>query len=99
MLEYSAGKGLIMGTLRNLLPDFPANEPGGRTIEYGLLAVGIVVACIAAAAALGGGLDASPQSAAYTRTGGIYPQLAGPLHINDRSTSLRQNQDSVGVGR
>jgi Flp pilus assembly pilin Flp len=92
-------KGLIMATLRNLLPDFPANEPGGRSIEYGLLAVGIVVACVAAAAALGGGLDASSQGAAYTRTNAIYPHLAGSLHINDRSTSIRQDQGSVGVGR
>jgi len=97
-------KGLIMGTLRNLLPDFPADEPGGRTIEYGLLAVGIVVACVAAAAALGGGLDASSlnassQDAAYTRPNALYPRLAGSLHINDRSTSIRQDQGSVGVGR
>jgi Flp pilus assembly pilin Flp len=88
-----------MATLRNLLPDFPADEPAGRAIEYGLLAVGIVVACIAAAAAVGGGLDASPESAAYTRTDAIYPRLAGPLHINDRSTSIRQDQGNVGVGR
>ena len=91
-------RGLIMGALRNLLPDFPADEPGGRTIEYGLLAVGMMVACIAAAAALGGGLDAPPDGAAYARTNRIYPHLAGPLHVNDRSTSLRQDQVSVGVG-
>jgi Flp pilus assembly pilin Flp len=91
-------KGPILVTLRNLLPDFSANEPGGRTIEYGLLAVGIMVACITAAAALGGGLDAPSDGAPYARTNGIYPHLAAPLHINDRSTSVRQNQASVGVG-
>ncbi len=87
-----------MEALRNLFPDFPANEPGGCSIEYGLLAVGIMVACIAAAAALGGGLDASPDGAAYARANSVYPRLARPLHVNDRSTSLRQNQVSVGVG-
>jgi Flp pilus assembly pilin Flp len=88
-----------MEALRNLLPDVAANEPGGRTIEYGLLAVGIMVACIAAAAALGGGLDASPQRAAYAGAKPIYSQLAAPMPVNDQSTSLRQNQLSVGVGR
>lgn len=92
-------KSLILTTLRNMLPESQPNEPGARTIEYGLLAVGIVVACISAAAALGGGLDAAPEATAYARPSAIYPQLAGGLHINDRSTSLRQNQDSVGVGR
>jgi Flp pilus assembly pilin Flp len=91
-------RGLILTTLRNMLPDSQPNEPGARTIEYGLLAVGIVVACISAAAALGGGLDASPEAAAYARPSALYPQLAGRLHVNDRSTSVRQNQDSVGVG-
>lgn len=92
-------KSLILTTLRNMLPDSQPNEPGARAIEYGLLAVGIVVACISAAAALGGGLDASPEAAAYARPSAIYPQFAGRLPINDQSTSIRQNHDSVGVGR
>jgi Flp pilus assembly pilin Flp len=92
-------KGPILASLRSLIPDFSPNEPGARTIEYGLLAVGIVVAFITAAAALGGGLDASSEAAAYGRTNAIYPSLAAPLHINDRSTSVRQDRDSVGVGR
>ena len=48
----------ILGNLRNLIPEFLSDERGARTIEYGLLAVGILVACIATAAALGTGLDA-----------------------------------------
>ena len=47
----------ILANLRSLIPDFLSDERGARTIEYGLLAVGIVVACIATAAALGTGLD------------------------------------------
>lgn len=48
--------------MRNLLSEFLTDERGARTIEYGLLAVGILVAIIATAAALGTGLDAAPQS-------------------------------------
>jgi Flp pilus assembly pilin Flp len=47
----------ILGSLRNLIPDFLSDERGARTIEFGLLAVGIVVACIATAAAFGTGLE------------------------------------------
>jgi Flp pilus assembly pilin Flp len=47
----------ILANLRSLIPDFLSDERGARTIEYGLLAVGIVVACIATAAALGTGLE------------------------------------------
>ena len=47
----------ILANLRSLIPDFLSDERGARTIEYGLLAVGIVVAFIATAAALGTGLD------------------------------------------
>jgi Flp pilus assembly pilin Flp len=50
--------------IRNLLSEFLADERGARTIEYGLLAVGIFVAMIATAAALGTGLDAAPQNLA-----------------------------------
>ena len=53
----------ILGNLRSLIPEFMSDERGARTIEYGLLAVGIMVACIATAAALGTGLDS--ESAAY----------------------------------
>jgi Flp pilus assembly pilin Flp len=45
--------------MRNLLSEFLTDERG---VEYGLLAVGILVAIIATAAALGTGLDAPPQS-------------------------------------
>jgi Flp pilus assembly pilin Flp len=48
--------------MRNLLSEFLTDERGARTIEYGLLAVGILVAIIATAAALGTGLDAAPQN-------------------------------------
>ena len=48
--------------MRNLLSAFLTDERGARTIEYGLLAVGILVAIIATAAALGTGLDAAPQN-------------------------------------
>ena len=53
----------ILAILRCLIPEFLSDERGARTIEFGLLAVGIMVACIATAAALGTGLDA--DSAAY----------------------------------
>jgi Flp pilus assembly pilin Flp len=50
--------------MRNLLSGFLTDERGARTIEYGLLAVGLLVAIIATAAALGTGLDAAPQNLA-----------------------------------
>ena len=53
----------ILANLRSLIPEFLSDERGARTIEFGLLAVGIMVACIATAAALGTGLDA--DSTAY----------------------------------
>jgi Flp pilus assembly pilin Flp len=58
----------ILANLRSLVPEFLSDERGARTIEIGLLAVGIVVACIATAAALGTGLepDGGRVSAALT---------------------------------
>ncbi len=50
----------FLTSMRKSLSDFLVDERGGRTIEFGLLAVGILVAIIAAAAALGTGLDAAP---------------------------------------
>jgi Flp pilus assembly pilin Flp len=47
----------ILGNLRSLVPEFLSDERGARTIEFGLLAVGIVVACIVTAAAFGTGLE------------------------------------------
>ena len=84
--------------VRDLFSEFFTDERGARTIEYGLLAVGIMVAFIATAAALGGGLDAPADETAY-RPQYSMSLTAGPSHINFRSTSLRQNRDSVGVGR
>jgi Flp pilus assembly pilin Flp len=49
--------------MRGLFSEFLADERGAHAIEYGLLAVGILVALIAAAAALGSVLDASPDHA------------------------------------
>jgi Flp pilus assembly pilin Flp len=49
--------------LRGLFSEFLADERGAHAIEYGLLAVGILVALIAAAAALGAVLDAAPDHA------------------------------------
>ncbi len=46
--------------MRKLFSHFLVDERGGRAIELGLLAVGILVAIIAAVAALGTGLDAAP---------------------------------------
>jgi len=43
--------------MRRLLSNFLADERGASAIEYGLLAVGIMVAIIATAAALGTSLD------------------------------------------
>jgi Flp pilus assembly pilin Flp len=51
--------------VRSLLSEFLTDERGARTIEYGLLAVGILVACIATAAALGTGLDTPSDVASY----------------------------------
>jgi Flp pilus assembly pilin Flp len=51
--------------VHSLLSGFWADERGARTIEYGLLAVGILVACIATAAAFGTSLDAPANGAAY----------------------------------
>jgi Flp pilus assembly pilin Flp len=47
----------ILANLRSLIPDFLSDDRGARSIEFGLLAVGIVVACVATAAALGTGLE------------------------------------------
>jgi Flp pilus assembly pilin Flp len=47
----------ILANLRSLIPEFLSDDRGARTIELGLLAVGIVVACVATAAALGTGLE------------------------------------------
>ncbi len=47
--------------MRKLFSHFLADERGGRAIELGLLAVGILVAIIAAVAALGTSLDAAPS--------------------------------------
>jgi Flp pilus assembly pilin Flp len=47
----------------NLLSKFMADERGVSPIEYGLLAVGILVAIVAVAAALGTGLDAASADA------------------------------------
>jgi Flp pilus assembly pilin Flp len=54
--------------MRNLFSRFLADERGGRAIELGLLAVGILVAIIAAAAALGTGLDPAPPSDVSNRS-------------------------------
>jgi Flp pilus assembly pilin Flp len=56
---------LSVVNVRGLLSGFLADERGARTIEYGLLAVGILVACIATAAALGTSLDAPTDVASY----------------------------------
>lgn len=47
----------ILANLRNLIPDFLSDDRGARSIEFGLLAVGILVACVATVAALGTGLE------------------------------------------
>jgi Flp pilus assembly pilin Flp len=47
----------ILANLRNLIPEFLSDDRGARSIEFGLLAVGILVACVATAAALGTGLE------------------------------------------
>jgi Flp pilus assembly pilin Flp len=47
----------ILANLRSLIPDFLSDDRSARSIEFGLLAVGIVVACVATAAALGTGLE------------------------------------------
>jgi pilus assembly protein Flp/PilA len=57
-------EGRFIADMRNLLSEFIADERGVSAIEYGLLAVGIVVAIIAAAAALGTSLDATSSEAA-----------------------------------
>jgi Flp pilus assembly pilin Flp len=49
--------------MRNFFSRFLVDVRGGRAIEFGLLAVGILVAIIAAAAALGTGLDPAPPDA------------------------------------
>ncbi len=91
-------KATFLINVRDLFSGFFTDERGARTIEYGLLAVGIMVAFVATAAALGGGLDADADE---TASGPQYTMsiTAAPSHINFRSTSLRQNHDSVGVGR
>ena len=48
---------LILANLRSLIPEFLSDDRGARSIEFGLLAVGILVACVATAAALGTGLE------------------------------------------
>jgi Flp pilus assembly pilin Flp len=58
-------KSPFSANVRSLLSEFLTDERGARTIEYGLLAVGILVACIATAAALGTGLDAPSNVASY----------------------------------
>jgi Flp pilus assembly pilin Flp len=58
-------KSPFSANMRGLLSGFLADERGARTIEYGLLAVGIVVACIATAAALGTGLDVPSDATTY----------------------------------
>jgi Flp pilus assembly pilin Flp len=50
--------------LRGLFSQFLTDERGAHAIEYGLLAVGTLVAFIAAAAALGAVLDVAPEHAA-----------------------------------
>ena len=50
--------------VRNLFSRFVVDERGGRAIELSLLAVGILVAIIAAVAAFGTGLDPAPPDAA-----------------------------------
>ena len=57
-------EGRFIADMRNLLSEFIADERGVSAIEYGLLAVCIVVAIVAAAAALGTSLDATPSEAA-----------------------------------
>jgi pilus assembly protein Flp/PilA len=57
-------EGRFIAGMRNLLSEFMADERGVSAIEYGLLAVGIVVAIIAVAAALGTSLDATSSEAA-----------------------------------
>jgi Flp pilus assembly pilin Flp len=52
--------------VRSLFSDFLTDERGARTIEYGLLAVGIFVAFVTAGAAIGGGLDTPSDGAAYS---------------------------------
>lgn len=56
-------KGHFVTDIRKMFSQFLADERGGRAIEFGLLAVGILVAIIAAVAALGTGLDAAPSDA------------------------------------
>jgi Flp pilus assembly pilin Flp len=54
----------FVADIRNFFSRFFEDERGGRAIEFSLLAVGILVAIIAAVAALGTGLDAAPPDAA-----------------------------------
>jgi Flp pilus assembly pilin Flp len=56
-------KGHFVASMRKSLSDFLVDERGGRAIEFSLLAVGILVAIIAAAAAFGTSLDAAPSAA------------------------------------
>jgi Flp pilus assembly pilin Flp len=53
----------FVADIRNFFSRFFEDERGGRAIEFGLLAVGILVAIIAAVAALGTGLDAAASDA------------------------------------
>jgi Flp pilus assembly pilin Flp len=52
--------------IRGRFSEFLTDERSAHAIECGLLAVGILVACIAAAAAFGAALDVSPDHAAKT---------------------------------
>jgi Flp pilus assembly pilin Flp len=54
----------FIADIRNFFARFFEDERGGRAIEFGLLAIGILVAIIAAMAALGTGLDAASPDAA-----------------------------------
>ncbi len=54
-------EGHFLASMRKSFSNFLVDERGGRAIEFGLLAVGILVAIIAAVAALGTGLDAAPS--------------------------------------
>jgi Flp pilus assembly pilin Flp len=53
----------FVADIRNFFSRFFEDERGGRAIEFGLLAVGILVAIIATVAALGTGLDAAASDA------------------------------------
>jgi pilus assembly protein Flp/PilA len=62
-MKILMSEGRFMIDIRRLLAEFLADERGATAIEYSLLAVGIMVAIIATAAALGSSLDAPPSGA------------------------------------